>query len=129
MARLTHFGLRGPGCTYPTRSPRPRGRGQVLAHLRQELTRAVRLGNVGVATRGTGPVRIPAQRIGGDGDDGDSPERGIRLDSASNLVAVEHRELDVHENEVRPALRRRRKPRFTVRGFNDLEIGAREQIP
>src|SRR6266511_2231986 len=49
--------------------------------------------------------------------------------TASSLVAVQPRQLDVHENEVRPVRRRRGKPRLAVLGFDDLEIGAREQIP
>ncbi len=51
------------------RSSHRRGRRQVLTNFRQELTRAVRLGNVGIATSLTGLVGIPAQRMGGDGDD------------------------------------------------------------
>src|SRR6266567_116399 len=88
------------------RSPRRRGRGQVLANLRQELTWAVGLGNVGVATRGTGLAVIPGQRIGGDDDDRNGMQRRVGLDSARRLVAVDARELDIHEYQVRLVLRR-----------------------
>src|SRR6266487_4857213 len=112
-----------------TPSPRRHRCGQVLPNLRQQLTRAVGLGNVGIATRGTGFVSIPAQRIGGDHNDGDGSQRRVRLEATRGFVAVEDRELNVHENEVRPMRRRRSQPRFAILGLDDFEIGIREQIP
>src|SRR6266536_1303083 len=41
---------------------------------------------------------------------------------------VEHWQLDIRQNAVRPVRRRRGQPRLAVRGFDHLEIGAREQI-
>src|SRR6266487_2857381 len=73
------------------RSPRWRDRGQVLADLRQELTRAVGLGNVAVATRRTGLVIIASQSIGGDGDDRNGMQHCIGLETARRLVAVHDR--------------------------------------
>src|SRR5262249_19428624 len=73
------------------RSPRRRGRGQVLADLRQELTWTVGLGNVAVATRRTGLVSIAGQSIGGDGDNRDSSQHCIGLETARRLVAVHGR--------------------------------------
>src|SRR6266516_7619145 len=111
-----------------TRSPRWRRRGQVLTDHRQELTWAVGLGNVAVATRGTGLAVIPGQRIGGDDDDGNGMQYRVGLDSARRLVAVDARELDIHEYQVRLVLRRRCQARLAIFGFDDFEIGAREQI-
>src|SRR5262249_40399966 len=111
------------------RSPHRRGLTQVLADLRQQLTRAVGLGNVGLATRGPGLLGIAAQSKGGDSDNGNDTQYRVGLDPARRLVAVEPGELDVHEDQIRPVRRRRRKPCFTVRGFNDFEIRTREQIP
>jgi hypothetical protein len=51
------------------------------------------------------------------------------LRRARRLVAIEDRKLDIHENEVGPVGCRRGKPRLTVLGFDDFEIGTREQIP
>src|SRR6266567_5119183 len=48
---------------------------------------------------------------------------------ARGFVAVEDWELDVHENEVRPVGRRCGKSRLAILGFDDLEIGTRQQVP
>src|SRR6266487_5441347 len=110
-------------------SPRRRGRRQVLTDHRQELTRAVGLGNVGIATSGTSLAIIPGQRIRGDDDDGDDMQHRVGLETARGLIAIDARQLDVHEDEVRPVRRRRCQARLAVHRFDHLEIGAREQIP
>jgi hypothetical protein len=53
----------------------------------------------------------------------------IGLETATGLIAVNARQLNIYEDEVRPMRRRRGKPRLTVHGFDDFKIGAREQIP
>src|SRR5216684_5535346 len=80
-------GLRGTswiGACLLIRSPRRHAWRQILADLREELTRAKGLAEVSIATRGTSLVLIPAQGIGRDDDDGDGTERGIRLDPAGS---------------------------------------------
>src|SRR5262249_4459272 len=69
------------------RSVRRRGRGQVLTHLRQELTRAVRLRDEGVTTRRAGLLGFSGQSIR-DGDNRDRTEHRVGLDLARRLVPV-----------------------------------------
>jgi hypothetical protein len=83
----------------------------------------------GIAARRTRLIDIVVRSVGRDGDHGDGMQRRVRLETASSLVAVKDRELDVHENEVRVVHRRRNQSRLTVLGFDDLEIGAGEQVP
>ena len=52
----------------------------------------------------------------------------IGLDPARRLVAVDDRKLNVHENEIRPVLRRHRHPLLAVDGLDQLEAGIGEQI-
>src|SRR5262249_26247466 len=73
-----------------TRSPHRHRPGQVFTDLCQELTRAVRLRNVGIATRGTDHVLITGQRIG-DGNVGDGVECRVGLEAPRSLIAVEAR--------------------------------------
>ena len=60
---------------------------------------------------------------------GDGMQHRVGLEPACGLIAIETRQLDVHENEVRPVRCRSCQPRFAIHGFDDLEIGTREQIP
>src|SRR5262249_26165230 len=60
-----------------TRSLGRRSQGQVLTNLRQELARAVGLGNVRLAPRSTGLVVVSRQRIGDGGDYGDRMQHRV----------------------------------------------------
>src|SRR6266516_1638597 len=82
-----------------------------------------RLADEGIAAS-SARLDIAARIIGCDGDHGDR----IGLEPARRLVAVKGRELDVHQDEVRPMRCRRCKPCLAVFSLNDLEISAREQI-
>ena len=72
-----------------------------LAHLGQHLARAVGLGDVVVAAGGARLLLVARQRVGGDGDHRDRAERRIGLDAPRRLVAVHHRHLDIHQDQVR----------------------------
>src|SRR5262249_27234376 len=97
--------------------------------LRQELTRADGLSDVGVAPRRTGLVLSPTRLMSGDGDNRDSLQCRVGFEATGCFITVKPRQLDIHENEVRPMRSRCGKPRLAVFGFDDLEISAREQIP
>src|SRR5580704_14950261 len=71
-----------------------------LANLGQHQARAEGLGDVAVAAGRARLVLVARQRVGGDGDHRDRPQRRIGLDAARRLVAVHHRHLDVHQNQV-----------------------------
>jgi hypothetical protein len=80
---------------------RPRSKLNERIH---ELWRAVpsgcRLCHIGVAAGGARLRLVAAQCIGGDDDDGDVFQRRICLDTACSLVAVEKRELNVHQPRI-----------------------------
>src|SRR5262252_9528904 len=63
------------------RSPRRRGRGQILSNLRQQLTRAEGLGHVGIATRRTRLVLSLVQLISCDGNDRYSVQRRVGFEA------------------------------------------------
>src|SRR6266516_5563119 len=67
--------------------------------------------------------------MSGDGDNRDSLQHRVGLDAARGLVAVKARQLNIHENEVRPVGGCCGKPGLTVLSFYDLEIGTCEQVP
>src|ERR1051326_4625455 len=79
---------------------------QILPDRRQELTRTERLGEVGIAARLACFALVAAQRIRCDHDDRDRAQRRIGLEPAGRLVAVEDRQLNVHEDQVGPLRRR-----------------------
>ena len=69
---------------------------------REQLTGAVRLGDIVVAASRAGFVIVPAQRIGGHDDDRNRSQFGICLDASRRFMAVHNRQLDIHENQIRP---------------------------
>src|SRR5262245_46160122 len=94
--------------TFSGLSSTTRRRGGVLIASPQELpdlseqgSRAERLRHVRVAAGGEGLLVVPGKRIGRDRDDGNRLEGGVRLDLSRDLVAVDPRQLDVHQDEVR----------------------------
>src|SRR5271170_3437243 len=73
---------------------------QVFADLGQQLARAVGLGDIAVAA-GLARLRLVArQRMGGDRDDRHSSERWDRADAPSGLIAVDARQLDIHQDQI-----------------------------
>src|SRR5262249_654086 len=69
------------------RSPRRRGRRQVITDLREQLARAVRLRDEGVTTRRACLLGFSGQSIR-DGDNRDRTEHRVGLDPPRRLVAV-----------------------------------------
>ena len=100
----------------------------VFPDLCQEGSRTVRLGDVGVAARRPRLGLVAAQRIGRDRDDRDCAQRRIGLEAARNLVAVEQRQLDVHQDQVRPLRRCGGERLHAVLGQDDLVSDAGEQV-
>src|SRR5712691_10602378 len=100
----------------------------VLADLGEERARAERLGDVGVAAGLARLDVVAAQRIGGDGDDGDPAERRVGLDPARGLVTIEPRQLYVHEDQVRVVRARHRDAVLSSQRLDHLVAGGREEI-
>src|ERR1041385_1722253 len=73
---------------------------QIFADLGEEGARTVRLGDVRAAPRLDRLLLVAGQRVGRDRDDRDVGEGGIGADAPRGLVAVDARELDVHQDEV-----------------------------
>src|SRR5260370_17480998 len=74
----------------------------ILPDLGQQRARAVWFGHVGIASRCSCLAFIDAQSIGRDRDDRNSAQRRVGLDAARYLVAVEQRQLYVHQDQLRP---------------------------
>jgi hypothetical protein len=96
--------------------------------LREQLARTERLRHEVIAPGGARLFLIPAQRVGGDGDDGDGAQGGVGLDPARRFIPVHYRELDVHQDQVRSLLGYRRERLLAILGFNYLIVGSREQV-
>src|SRR5262249_12187210 len=111
------------------RSPRRRGLRQILADLRQELSRANGLGNVAIATRSTSLLLSSTQRVSGDCDNRNIPQHSVCLKPTCRLIPVDTGKLDIHQDEVRLLRCCRGKTRLAVLGFNHLKVGAGQQIP
>src|SRR5215813_12466530 len=68
----------------------------------QQLHRAIRLGHVVIAARRARLLLIALHRKRANRNDRYRPEIGMELNPPGGLVAVDHRHLDVHEDEVGP---------------------------
>src|SRR5215470_9428298 len=101
MSRLTSLSstmrMRGGSCMSNNG-----GLGQIFSDLGEKIARAEWLRHVGVATGFPRLGLIAAQRVGGDHDDRRGAQCRVGLDPACRLVAVEERQLDVHEDEIGP---------------------------
>src|SRR5580700_4118661 len=117
--------MRGGSCTIllPTGAQR-----SVFADFGEQRPRAERLRHIGVAAGGARLRLVAAQRIRGDDDDRDVLEGGIGLDAAGRLVAVENRELNVHEDHVGTMRGRGRKRLRAVADLDDLVSGMGKKI-
>src|SRR5687767_4601966 len=102
---------------------------EILADLGEQGPRRERLGDVGVAARGERLDVVAAQRVRGHGDDRDVAELRVGLDAPGRLVAVEARELDVHEDQVGTLLLRRRHALLPRGRLDRLQATARQQQP
>src|SRR5215467_2865888 len=100
----------------------------IFTDLRKQGTRAEGLGDIGVATRGSGLLFVATQGIGRDDDDRNRHESGISLDPSGRFVAVQQWQLDVHEDEIRPMFCGLHQRLLTVLGFDHLVSRVRQQI-
>ena len=100
---------------------------QVRPDLGQELARGKGFRDVRVAARLERLDVVAAQRVRGDHDDRDVPERGIGLDSPGRFVAVEARKLNIHKDQVRP-LFRRRDTALAIFRLDELVAHARQEV-
>src|SRR6266446_4675760 len=73
---------------------------QEFADFGEELARAEGLGDVAVAAGFAGLGLVARQRVGGDGDDRHLRQLGDGADPARRLVAVDDRQLDIHQDQV-----------------------------
>src|SRR5262249_51844369 len=68
----------------------------------EQLAGAERLGAVAVAAGGARLGLVAGERVGGDGDDRHARQLGDRTDLPGRFVAVDLRQLDVHQDQVGP---------------------------
>src|ERR1700730_15183719 len=101
---------------------------QEFAHFGENDARAERFGEIAVASRFQRLRIVAGQGIGRDGDDRDVPQFRICFDSTGRLIAVDDRQLNIHENEVRPDLGCHCNSLFPIDSLQYLETGIGEQI-
>src|SRR6266852_5874643 len=101
---------------------------QIFAYLRQQGARAVGLRHIGITTRLARLVCIAAERIRGDHDDGNGVEGRVCLDPTCRLIAVERRQLNIHQDQVWPMLGSRGNCLYAVFGFNHVVSGVSQKI-
>jgi hypothetical protein len=85
-------------------------------------------GEIAVASRRERLRIVAGQSVGGDGNDRNVAQVRIGLDPSRRLIAVDYRQLNVHQNEVGPALGRHRHALLAVDSLQYLETGIGEQI-
>src|SRR5580692_4527479 len=105
-----------------------RGLAQEGVDLRQQLARTVGLGDVVIAAGGARLFLVAGQRVRRHHNDRDRLELGIGLDPPRRLVAVEHRHLDIHQNQIRPVRFRRGDALRAVFGFDEVEADAGQEV-
>ena len=106
---------------YGSRCPR-----QVPAHELREAARVDGLLDEAVAPDGEARVAVA---LGGDGDDGHAAERRLAPQAQRHLVAVEPRDVEVDEHQVRAAAASAlRTPSSPSVGVDDLVPVGREEL-
>src|SRR5665213_1294394 len=103
-------------------------RRQEFADLGKKLARAVGLRDIGVAAGRTRLRFVARQRIGGDDDHRDRLQCRIGLDPPSRLVAVEQRQLNIHQDEVGLVQRRGGQRCLAVMRLDHLVAGGTQEI-
>src|SRR5438046_8958637 len=96
--------------------------GQMLTNFGQEFARAKWFGYVIITAGGLRSLLRTVERVRGDRDDRDRSQGRIRLDPARGGVTVHYRELDVHQDKIRPLFCDRSERLFAVFGFDNLII-------
>src|SRR5262249_28569457 len=84
----------------------------------QELDRAIGLGDVAIATRRSRLLLIALHGKRAHGDDRRCTETRQRLDLPGRIVAIEHGQLNVHEDEIWMLRARFGDALYPVDGFN-----------
>src|SRR4051794_5210365 len=101
---------------------------QESQHLGRELARAVRLLDVAVEPRAHGALPIVSHRERGHGHDGHLLCERTGAELSQRLGAVDARELEVHQDEIRPALGRELHSLLAGPGLHHLMAGMRQDV-
>src|SRR6266404_887260 len=97
-------------------------------HARDQRAMVDRLGEIVIAAGGTRLGLVARQRIGSDGDHRNGFQRRIGLDAPRRLVAVHHRHLDVHQDQVGLVLGRLCNALDAVMCFDHVVAGHAQKI-
>src|SRR6516164_6161717 len=101
---------------------------QVLTNFRQQLARTKRLRHIVIAAGRPRLLFFATERIGGDGDDRNRAQCRIGLNPARGGVAVHDRQLDIHQDKIRPLLCDGSERLLAVLGLRDLIVSRGEHI-
>src|SRR5580704_6838676 len=99
-----------------------------FAHFGEELARAEGFGDIAVATGFPGLGLVSGEGVGSDRDDRYPGQLRDRADLAGRLVAVDHRELDVHQDQVGPVGLRHRHSLGAVHRLEEFIVKAGQQV-
>src|SRR5918994_6071878 len=102
--------------------------GKQLADLGKQLTRTEWLGNVAIAPCREGFRLIARQCVGGDGNYRNVPERRVSLYAAGSVIPVDHRKLNVHQDQVWLLSCSGSDTGSTVRGLDQFVFGCGDEI-
>src|SRR5262245_10100544 len=92
----------------------------------QQIPWTERFRDISIGAGRHGLVGISAERIGRDDDDWNMGH--LFLDAAGGFVAIHHRHLYIHEDEVRPVHLRRLHALFPCHGFDHFEAYTVQQV-
>jgi hypothetical protein len=96
----------------------------MLTDFRQQLARAVRFWHVFITASRPCLLLFATERIGGDRDDRDRPQRRIGLDPPRRLVTVYARQLDIHKDKIGPLFRNGFERLLSALGLCDFVVGS-----
>src|SRR5262249_48599125 len=101
---------------------------QELANFRQQLAWTEGFRHIVVTAGCARLLFFPAERIGGDGDNWDRSQCRIGFNPARGGVAIHNRQLDIHQDKIRPLLCDCRERLFAVLYLRDRIVGGSQHI-
>src|SRR3954468_10351616 len=101
---------------------------QQLIDLCEELTGAERLRDIVIAASLPGLFLVAREGVRSHRNDWDVPQCRVSFDPPRDLVSIHDRQLDIHQDQIRPVFRRHRESGLTVICFQELVADTVHQI-
>src|SRR6516162_2746595 len=100
----------------------------MLTNFRQQLTRTEGFRHVVIAASRPRLLLFAAERVRSDSNDRDRAQRWIGFNAARGGVAVHDRQLDIHQDKIRPLFCDGSERLLAVLGLRDLIVSRGEHI-